>query len=58
VFACTLTDGLDILWVNVAGGLDMATAPQLEQALRQGQQRARLGVLDPLGLTFLCRRCD
>jgi hypothetical protein len=48
VIACTLKDGLDVLWVHVAGGLDMATAPQLEQALRQGQQRAagRVRALD------------
>lgn len=43
VIACTLKDGLDVLWVHVAGGLEMATAPQLEQALRQWQQQRAAG---------------
>jgi hypothetical protein len=42
-FACTATHGgLDAAWVFVAGELDIATAPELEQALRESHSQARL----------------
>jgi anti-anti-sigma factor len=52
-FACSCTDGgLDAAWVQVAGELDMATAPELEQTLCAARARARLVVLDLRELTF------
>jgi anti-anti-sigma factor len=53
-FSCTLRDsGLDAAWVRAAGELDIATAPQLEQTLRQAEARARRVVLDLRELTFM-----
>jgi anti-anti-sigma factor len=44
--------GRDVAWVQLAGELDMASAPALEQALRDAELRARLVVLDLRELTF------
>ena len=54
VFACTATHGgLDAAWVNVAGELDIATAPELERTLLESQQLAHLTVLDLRELAFM-----
>ena len=45
--------GSDAVWVYVAGELDLTTAPQLEQTLREAQPEARLVVLDLRELTFV-----
>jgi anti-sigma B factor antagonist len=46
-FVCSMTNrGPDVAWVHVAGELDIATAPRLEQTLRDAQGPARLVVLD------------
>jgi anti-anti-sigma factor len=51
-FVCSSTGGgLDAAWVHVAGALDIATSPQLEQALRDTP--ARLVVLDLRELGFM-----
>ena len=53
-FACSCTDGgLDAAWVQVAGELDMASAPELRRMLRDSQQKARLVVLDLRELSFI-----
>ena len=53
-FVCSWTTrDLDAAWVHVAGELDIATTPQLEQALRQPKLQARLVVLDLRELAFL-----
>ncbi len=53
-FLCTLRQsGRDAAWVRVAGELDLVSAPQLAQALRKAQSRARRVVLDLRGLTFM-----
>ena len=53
-FACTATHGgLDAAWVNVAGELDIVTAPELERTLRESQQLAHLTVLDLRELAFM-----
>lgn len=44
--------GSEVAWVQVAGELDIATAPALEQTLRDAELRARLVVLDLRELTF------
>jgi anti-anti-sigma factor len=44
--------GTEVAWVQVAGELDMATAPALEQTLRDAELRARLVVLDLRELAF------
>jgi anti-anti-sigma factor len=55
-FACSWTmGGLDAGWVQVAGELDMATAPQLERTLREPQLQTHLVVLDLRGLEFMGR---
>jgi anti-anti-sigma factor len=52
-FVCTLRDGgFDAAWVHVAGELDMATAPPLEQTLRRAEIRPRV-VLDLRELAFM-----
>lgn len=52
-FCCTLRDGgLDAAWVRVAGELDLATAPLLEQTLRRAEVRPRV-VLDLRELAFI-----
>jgi anti-anti-sigma factor len=54
VFRCTLGEsGLDAAWIRVAGELDIATAQQLEPALRAAEIRARRVVLDLRELTFM-----
>jgi anti-anti-sigma factor len=51
-FACFWTSGgLNAAWVQVAGELDIATSPQLEQTLRE--PRAHLVVLDLRELAFM-----
>ena len=51
-FACSSTHGsLNADWVHVAGALDIATTPQLEQTLRESD--ARLVVLDMRDLGFM-----
>jgi anti-anti-sigma factor len=53
-FVCSCTDsGLDAAWIQLAGALDIATAPQLERTLREPQSQTRLIVLDLRELTFL-----
>jgi anti-sigma B factor antagonist len=53
-FECSWTDrGAGAVWVHVAGELDIASAPQLERALRRSQRRARLVVLDLRELAFM-----
>ena len=45
--------GVGASWVYVAGELDLATSPQLEQTLREAERDARLVVLDLRELTFM-----
>jgi anti-sigma B factor antagonist len=53
-FVCSWTDGgLDAAWLHLGGELDMATAPQLEDALREPELQARLVVLDLRELEFI-----
>jgi anti-anti-sigma factor len=53
-FVCSWTDGgLDAAWLHLGGELDIATAPQLEETLRQPQLQARLVVLDLRELEFI-----
>ena len=53
-FRCTLRQsGRDAAWVRVTGELDLATAPQLQQTLREAELRARRVVLDLRELTFM-----
>jgi anti-sigma B factor antagonist len=53
-FVCSWTSGgLDAGWVRVAGALDIATAPQLERALREPQLQTHLVVLDLHDLAFM-----
>lgn len=54
VFGYTLRHGgLDAAWIRVAGELDIATAPRLEQTLRRAEIRARRVVLDLRELVFM-----
>jgi anti-anti-sigma factor len=53
-FECSRTGGgQDAAWVHLAGELDIATTPQLEQTLRDSQLGARLVVLDLRGLAYM-----
>ena len=53
-FSCSCVDaGLDAAWVQAAGELDIATAPQLERTLRETQMQSRLVVLDLRELAFI-----
>jgi anti-anti-sigma factor len=53
-FVCTVdADGDGREWVRVAGELDIATAPWLEQVLLHVERRARLVVVDLHELTFM-----
>ena len=53
-FHCSCThDGLDAAWVRLTGELDVATAPRLEQLLREPRLQARLIVLDLRELAFV-----
>ena len=40
-------------WVHVAGELDLATSPELDEVLQGAQHSARLVVLDLRALTFI-----
>ena len=44
---------MDAAWVHVAGELDLATTPDLEQALTEAQAQARMVVLDLRDLSFM-----
>jgi anti-sigma B factor antagonist len=53
-FSCTWEEGgSGAAWVHVAGEVDLATSPQLEQTLREAQRYACLVVLDLRELTFI-----
>ena len=53
-FVCSWsTGGLDAGWVNVAGAIDIATAPQLERALREPRLQSHLVVLDLRDVVFM-----
>jgi anti-anti-sigma factor len=53
-FQCSWTDdGLDTAWVRLTGELDVATAPRLEQLLREPRLQARVIVLDLRDLAFV-----
>jgi anti-sigma B factor antagonist len=53
-FHCSWADGgVDAAWVRLVGELDVATAPQLERALREPRLQARLVVLDLRELAFM-----
>jgi anti-sigma B factor antagonist len=53
-FACIWRkDGSGVAWVHVAGELDLLTAPQLKQALREAQLYAHTVVLDLRALAFM-----
>ena len=57
VFSCAWSDGgVGAAWVRPVGDLDVATAPEFEEALNAAQARERLIVLDLGGLTFLDSR--
>jgi anti-anti-sigma factor len=45
--------GFGAAWVHVAGEVDIATSPQLLQALGEAQRDARLVVLDVREVTFI-----
>ena len=52
-FGCTSRNaGVGAAWVHVAGELDLATAPRLEQTVHRAQRRAGLVVLDLRELAF------
>jgi anti-anti-sigma factor len=44
---------IDRAWVHVSGELDIATAPQLEQRLRESRSQGRVAVLDLSALAFM-----
>jgi anti-sigma B factor antagonist len=53
-FACTWKQGgSGVAWVHVAGELDLLTAPQLTQTLREAQLYAHMVVLDLRDLAFM-----
>jgi anti-anti-sigma factor len=53
-FVCAWTSsGLDAAWVHLAGELDIATTPHLEQTLGDLRSEARLVVLDLRELAFI-----
>jgi anti-sigma B factor antagonist len=53
-FACTWREGgSSAAWVHVAGELDLLTAPQLRQTLREAQLYAHMVVLDLRALAFM-----
>ena len=53
-FVCTWqTGGSGAAWVHVAGELDPASSPQLEEALAEAQLAARMVVLDLRELTSI-----
>jgi anti-sigma B factor antagonist len=53
-FICTFTPvGSDAAWVRVAGELDIETAPELQQTLRDAESLTRLVALDLRDVTFI-----
>lgn len=52
-FLCTWQTGARAAWISVAGELDLASAPQLRQTLREAQLDARVVVLDLRDLAFI-----
>jgi anti-sigma B factor antagonist len=53
-YSCSVTmSGMNAAWIHVAGELDLATAPKLEQALREAQMLGGLVVLDAREVTFI-----
>jgi anti-sigma B factor antagonist len=53
-FGCTWKQsGSGVAWVHVAGELDLLTAPQLRQTLREAQLYAHMVVLDLRDLAFM-----
>jgi len=53
-FVCSHTNpGRDAAWVHVAGELDIATTPQLEQTLRDAEAQAQLVALDLRDVTLM-----
>jgi anti-sigma B factor antagonist len=53
-FVCSWTNGgPDAAWMHMAGELDVATVPQLEDALDRAPVQARVVVLDLRELVFL-----
>jgi|ERR1700728_1279720 len=53
-FGCTWKQGgFGVVWVHVAGELDLLTAPQLRQTLREAQLYADKVVLDLRHLAFM-----
>jgi anti-anti-sigma factor len=53
-FSCSWREGgSGTAWVRIAGEVDLATSPLLEQTLREAQCHARLVVLDLRELTFI-----
>ncbi len=54
VLGCTLRQsGREAAWVRLTGDLDIATAPQLQETLREAVLHARRVVLDLRELTFM-----
>ncbi len=45
--------GINATWLHASGELDLATAPQLEEALDAVRRDSLLVVLEPQGLTFI-----
>jgi anti-anti-sigma factor len=52
-FDCSWRAGFGAAWVHVSGELDIATSPQLRQAVGKAQLSARLVVLDLRELAFI-----
>ena len=53
-FSCRWSDsGVGAAWVRVAGDLDLAAAPQLEETLQVAQLNASKVVLDLRALSFI-----
>jgi anti-sigma B factor antagonist len=53
-FVCRLThDNSDVACIHLSGDLDLATAPRLEQIVREAERRALMIVLDLRGLAFM-----
>ena len=52
-FLCLCEAGSRAAWVHVAGELDLATSPELDEVLQGAQDSARLVVLDLRALTFI-----
>jgi anti-sigma B factor antagonist len=51
---CSWTDGgMDAVWVQITGELEISTVPQLARTLREPRLQARLVVLDLRDLEFI-----